>query len=225
MGVDDEFKFKNPKDMPTEATVKIRIAKPYKPYAYGPEIGRGGSLVAGKSYVVKAGPIKHNNKNYNAGQSFVARNSSFTKAFNYQTWWSVTEGTENGGLPMYTFNSSDIAADTANADAAKNALALINVVPNPYYAYSLYETSNTDNRIKFTNLPQKCVISIYTSNGLLIRRLSKDDTSTSLDWDLKNTVGIPIASGVYICHVDVEGVGERTLKWFGMIRPTDLEVY
>jgi hypothetical protein len=221
----DQFEFKNPKDMPTEATVRIRIAKPYKPYSNGAEIGRNGSLTVGKGYIVKTGPIKHNGKTYTAGQAFVARSTSFTKAFNYQTYWSVVEGGENGGLPMYKFNSNDIAADTANADAAKNALALINVVPNPYYAYSLYETTNTDSRIKFTNLPQKCTISIYASNGLLIRRLTKDDVSTSLDWDLKNTVGIPIASGVYICHVKVDGVGERTLKWFGMMRPADLEVY
>ena len=43
------------------------------------------------------------------------------------------------------------------------------------------------------------------------------------DWDLKNQVGIPIGSGVYIIHVDVPGVGERILKWFGAMRPPILD--
>jgi len=27
---------------------------------------------------------------------------------------------------------------------------------------------------------------------------------------------------VYLIHVDVPNIGERTLKWFGVIKPTDL---
>ena len=48
---------------------------------------------------------------------------------------------------------------------------------------------------------------------------------TSQNWDLNNQAGIPIASGLYIIHVDVPGVGEKTLKWFGVMRPIDLESY
>ena len=43
--------------------------------------------------------------------------------------------------------------------------------------------------------------------------------------DLKNQVKIPISSGIYIIHIEVPGVGERILKWFGMIRPIDLESF
>jgi hypothetical protein len=42
------------------------------------------------------------------------------------------------------------------------------------------------------------------------------------DWDLKNDYGIPIASGVYIIHVDAPGIGEKVIKWFGAMRPIDL---
>ena len=44
-------------------------------------------------------------------------------------------------------------------------------------------------------------------------------------WDLKNTVGNPISSGVYIIHVEVPGVGEKVLKWFGVMRTIDLDTY
>ncbi|MGZ3884597.1 MAG: hypothetical protein ACXVPD_10370, partial [Bacteroidia bacterium] len=45
------------------------------------------------------------------------------------------------------------------------------------------------------------------------------------DWDLKNQSGIPVASGLYIFHIDAPGVGEKILKWFGVMRPLDLQNY
>jgi len=44
-----------------------------------------------------------------------------------------------------------------------------------------------------------------------------------VEWDLKNTSGIPIAGGVYIIHVNAPGIGEKTIKWFGTLRPVDLQ--
>jgi len=35
-------------------------------------------------------------------------------------------------------------------------------------------------------------------------------------------VDVPIAGGVYLMHINVPDIGERTLKWFGVIKPTDL---
>ena len=97
------------------------------------------------------------------------------------------------------------------------------VVPNPYYAFSQYETSKLDNRIKITNLPEVCTMRIYNLQGTLVRSFFKADPLTSLDWDLKNERNVPIAGGVYIIHVDVPVIGEKTLKWFGIMRPTDLD--
>jgi len=102
---------------------------------------------------------------------------------------------------------------------------MINVVPNPYYGYSEYETNQLDNRIKITNLPQKATISIFTLSGTLVRTLKKDDSSiSSIDWDLKNDYGIPIASGLYVIHVKTNE-GEKVLKWFGALRPIDLDTF
>jgi hypothetical protein len=128
----------------------------------------------------------------------------------------------NGGLPMYQFDMSGFEAEIGNSSVMDSALALINVVPNPYYAYSQYESGKLDKRIKITNLPEECTISIYNVNGTLMRRFVKGDPKTSLDWNLTNHVDIPIASGVYLIHVKVPEVGERTLKWFGVMKPTDL---
>lgn len=131
----------------------------------------------------------------------------------------------NVNKPMYTFSTADLQVITNDNVSAVKALDLINVVPNPYYAYSEYEKNQVDNRIKVTNLPERCTVKIFTLNGTLIRTFKKDDPKTSLDWDLKNTAGIPIASGMYIIHVNVDGVGERILKWFGVMRPVDLDQF
>lgn len=130
---------------------------------------------------------------------------------------------ENANMPMYKFDTKDLYTVKNNADAAKKALDLINVVPNPYYAYSQYEQNQIDSRVKITNLPFKCEIVIYNLNGTLIRKYKKDDELTFVDWDLKNTNGIPIASGLYLVHVKVDGVGEKIVKFMGMMRPIDLD--
>jgi hypothetical protein len=36
-------------------------------------------------------------------------------------------------------------------------------------------------------------------------------------WDLQTEDGLPIASGMYIIHVDVPNIGEKVLK-FGVIK-------
>jgi hypothetical protein len=133
-----------------------------------------------------------------------------------------TANTSNAGLPMYKFDMTGMEAEKGNPSAMDSTLAMINVVPNPYYAYSEYEVHTLDKRIKITNLPEICTISIYNVNGTLMRRFVKGDPKTSLDWDLTNNVDIPVASGVYLIHVSVPDVGERTLKWFGLMKPTDL---
>lgn len=140
---------------------------------------------------------------------------------NYSTTGSSTP--QNKNYPMYSFSTSDLFTENNDLETAQSALDLINVVPNPYYAYNEYETNQLDNRIKFTNLPDECTVSIYTVDGVMIRQFTKDDpTSTSIDWDLKNHAGIPIAGGLYLIHVNAPGIGERTIKWFGSLRPVDL---
>ena len=134
----------------------------------------------------------------------------------------ATASTVNGGLPMYEFDMTGMEVETGSMTAMDSVLDMINVVPNPYYAYSEYENDKLDNKIKITNLPEICTISIYNVNGTLMRRYEKGDPKTSLDWDLKNHVDVPVASGVYLIHVDVPDVGERTLKWYGIMKPTDL---
>jgi hypothetical protein len=131
----------------------------------------------------------------------------------------------NDNWPAYEFNTDDIATQKGTGTVAQDALDLIAVVPNPYYAFSSYEETQVDNLVKVVNLPDRCTIRIYNAGGTLVRTLTKDNTMTSVEWDLKNHANIPIASGVYYIHVDAPGIGEKVVKWFGVLRPTDLNAF
>jgi hypothetical protein len=146
--------------------------------------------------------------------------------------------TVNRNYPVYVFNTSSIATATNDVTKATSDLDYINIVPNPYYAYDDYERDQLDNRVRLVNLPTKCVVTIFDMSGVVIRQFKVDksgipqprastaglntDAKTSIDWDLKNFAGIPIAGGVYLIHVKADGLGERTIKWFGILRPVDL---
>ena len=145
--------------------------------------------------------------------------------------WSSTMGTGvtnpvNNNLPWYKFSTKSMETLRNVVDSAVSAMDLINVVPNPYYARSAYEKDQLDTRIKFINLPYSCVIRIYTLNGVLIRTIKKDNPETYAEWDLKNEADIPIAGGVYLIHItDTKTKLTKTLKWFGIQRPTDVNAF
>lgn len=141
---------------------------------------------------------------------------------------------QNDNYPMYQFNTDDLATQKNVLEIAQSSLDLIGVVPNPYYAFSTYEENQIDNRVRIINLPQKCTVTIYTITGTLIRQFKVDkqgvtsgygEALTSIDWDLKNFANIPISGGVYIIHIKSDGIGEKTIKWFGALRPTDLNSF
>ncbi|MFK8045343.1 MAG: T9SS type A sorting domain-containing protein [Crocinitomicaceae bacterium] len=130
----------------------------------------------------------------------------------------------NNGYPHYTFEINDSEAPRTNVTSElESLLDIINIVPNPYYGYSSYEESRLDKVVKITNLPKQCNIKIFNMSGQLIKQFTKDTDITSIDWSLTNEVGVPIASGVYIVHIEVPGVGEKILKWMCNMRREDFD--
>jgi hypothetical protein len=135
----------------------------------------------------------------------------------------AVDNPQNDNLPMFTFHTNDIKTITQDLEVAESALDLIRVVPNPYYGHSYYENNQLDNQVRITNLPQKCTISIYNVSGRLVRQFNKDNDASYVDWDLKNSYNISIASGMYLVHINAPGIGEKVVKWFGSLRPIDLQ--
>lgn len=131
----------------------------------------------------------------------------------------------NDGYPQYGFSSEGREVRVGVNSIAENALDLIRVVPNPYYGSSEYEDSQLDNVVKITNLPEVCEISIFMTNGTKIRTINKDTKQTYVEWDLQNDYDVPIASGIYIIHINAPGIGEKVVKWMGSLRPVDLNAF
>lgn len=130
---------------------------------------------------------------------------------------------QNNGRPMYGWSMDGYQTSKPNVSAQASVLDIINIVPNPYLGFSEYERNKVDTRIKITNLPEVCTISIYNTSGKLINRFKKANPLTYQDWVLTNSKAIPVTSGVYIIHVDVPGVGEVVKKAFVAMRQVDLE--
>jgi len=89
-----------------------------------------------------------------------------------------------------------------------------------------------------TNLPANATITIYTIDGKFIRQFKRNENPGAkpganpgvlnnqvfpdVEWDLENFAGIPVASGVYLIHVEAPDLqAERTIKWFGVHRQFD----
>lgn len=142
---------------------------------------------------------------------------------------------QNNNNPMYMFEITDDIATLTGMATANNSsksyqdslLAMINVVPNPYYSNSAYETSSQlETKVRFVNVPASSTISIYTVDGTLVRRFGPTPSNTTTyDWDLHNHKGLPIAGGIYLIHFKCPGIGERVIKWFGTMRPVDLNSF
>lgn len=146
---------------------------------------------------------------------------------------------EFGEFPAYEWVVDGKEAEPVMENMYPEVLAAIDVVPNPYYGLSYYENNEFATTVKITNLPARATISIYTLDGKFIRRFQRNEVGAvqnldrpnaaitqkqifpNLEWDLRNDAGIPIASGIYLIHVEVPGVGSRTLKWFGVQRQFD----
>lgn len=141
--------------------------------------------------------------------------------------FSIDGVVSNDSMPLFRFSTDGLHTVVNDKAIAKKALDKVSIVPNPYYAYSQYETpgNQLDSRIKITNLPPKCLVQIYTQDGIVVRTIRKDDpTQTYLLWDLKNNAKAPIGSGVYLIHIKSDELGEeRIIKWFGIMRPVDYD--
>jgi len=208
--------------VPTTLKMHIRVAKEYENRGNGEYLSEGDALIVGEEYYVNLGPIIHEGETLSRGSHFIAESTSFLTASTDKE--NVLMTSVNGGRPLYNFNMDALAPEKIADDKLTELLDYINVVPNPYYSYSEYEADKIDTRVRITNLPARCTIKIYNVAGTLVRTYEKDDPSTaSIDWDLKNQSRTPIASGVYLIHVDVPEVGSRVLKWFGVLRPIDLD--
>ncbi|NNE68877.1 MAG: hypothetical protein HKN29_00785, partial [Rhodothermales bacterium] len=113
-----------------------------------------------------------------------------------------------------------LRAATIDTELGLEELEDIAVVPNPYVGASEYEprsqiTGRGERRVRFINLPQQATITIFNLRGEKIRTLRHDGVGSngSMFYDLQTEGGQDLAYGVYIYHVEADGIGEHIGKF------------
>jgi hypothetical protein len=128
--------------------------------------------------------------------------------------------------PFRTNESVAFQSEAPGYDAgvAQQDLNKVAVVPNPYPGAASWEPATTSTgrgvrRVYFIHLPRKCEIRIYTIAGRLVQTLKHESTTDDGEeaWNLVSRDGLDIAYGVYVFHVDAEGVG-TTIGKFAVLK-------
>lgn len=117
---------------------------------------------------------------------------------------------------VFSMSTAGLGARARTDAERRMAIDDIGITPNPYKGASAYEVSQLVDQVRFTNMPNTATIRVFTVAGTLVRTLEKNSASASFPWDLTTEEGLPIASGMYIIHIDSE-FGEKVLK-FGVVK-------
>jgi Tfp pilus assembly major pilin PilA len=107
------------------------------------------------------------------------------------------------------------------ADSIK--LDTIKVVPNPYKASSRFNESKNNRKIRFTHLPKKCRISVYTLTGEHVTTFDhEEEFDGNAWWNLRsgnNQDGQEIAPGLYFYIVQFDdGITKDHIGKFAVVR-------
>jgi hypothetical protein len=122
------------------------------------------------------------------------------------------------GSDSWTFSFEGFETGVAVADIDN-----VSVYPNPYYGFHQLEANRANKYVSFNHLPEQATIKVYTLGGTLVREVNKDDATQFATWDLNNQYGYPVASGIYIIHVNSD-FGEKILK-LALVRETQVLKY
>lgn len=140
------------------------------------------------------------------------------------TWQEDSTPPVAGDVYQYTtrkpFSVNDVYIFDTTADevGAGTHLDEIRVVPNPYivssgteqYARSDFVTHD----LRFTHVPPRCTIRIYTMAGRKIRTLYHNShTIGEVHWDLLTSENLEVAYGVYVYTVETPEGGHHTDKF------------
>ena len=114
---------------------------------------------------------------------------------------------------------AEYSVTNAVTEATEGGLDVVHTVPDPYYVTNGFETSPSSKVIKFVNLPQKAIIRIYSTSGVLVRVIEHNSIQFggAENWDVRNRNNQIVASGVYFYHIesgDARRVGRMTIVNF-----------
>ncbi|MDZ7360301.1 MAG: T9SS type A sorting domain-containing protein [candidate division KSB1 bacterium] len=112
---------------------------------------------------------------------------------------------------VYSFSMGGV---TTSAELAIQDLRKVGVFPNPYFGLNPQETNRLARFVTFNNLPDDAVIRIFNLAGQLVRTIDhkQEGGGPFRRWNLLNHSNLPVASGLYVAHIEMPGIGEKVLK-------------
>lgn len=119
------------------------------------------------------------------------------------------------GIDKFMFNT---AGSSFSNELAKTQVDKINVFPNPYYGVNTEELNKYNKFVTFSHLPEKATIRIFNLAGVHVRTINKEDIDQFLRWDLANSAGLPVASGLYLAYIDLPDLGETKILKIAVIQ-------
>ena len=132
---------------------------------------------------------------------------------------------EKGTVVKIVTNKTNQPADVFSVEAPKVASTSVaedakkvNVFPNPYLGYHDLEISSADlpapKYVTFNHLPTtgKVVFRVFNMAGVMVANFEKSTNTQYQTWNMRNANEFPLASGIYIIHVDMGSAGTKVLK-------------
>ena len=104
----------------------------------------------------------------------------------------------------------------SGTNSTQNMSNNINVVPNPYFVHSNFNETEYKRQIRFTHLPEKCKISIFTISGEKVVTFDHEDENDGNHWwNLRTLNNQEVAPGLYIFAVENLTPGFTNEKFVG----------
>lgn len=139
------------------------------------------------------------------------------------TIFQIISTKPNTPVDVFSVTAPDASFNQAQAvtDVTK-----INVFPNPYFGFNTRELSRLDKYVTFNHLPAKAIIRIFNMGGVLVRVIEKEDPSQFVRWNLRNENNLPVASGIYIVHIEMPDLGATKILKLALVQEEQiLRVY
>ncbi|MEE9464700.1 MAG: T9SS type A sorting domain-containing protein [Candidatus Neomarinimicrobiota bacterium] len=129
---------------------------------------------------------------------------AYGPAFARAGTYTFTPARDNQVGDVFVFSTKGATAKAIDMD-------IVNVWPNPYFAYNPEERTPVARMMQFTHLPPEATIRIFNLAGELVKKIEHDDGTQYETWDLTNNFNNSVASGMYIASIESE-YGSKVLK-------------
>ena len=163
--------------------------------------------------------ILHNKPYISKSEINVASNVLKSKnlSLNFQTTHF-----ENELSKFLKISKDNLVVCSSGSAALFLALWAVNA-SNKHISYPSYVCGAVRNAVNLINAKHN-VLDIFSENSpnLNHETIQKSKSKICI---VPHMYGIPIASGLYVIHINAPGIGEKVIKWFGTMRPIDLNTF